>query len=301
MKVYIDGSYGTTGLALKDRLSQIAEYEIVELPYDDRKDLQARINAANTADIAVTCLPNEASKEIEPFIKVPLIDTSTEFRTNWTYGLAEIGLADEIQASDRIANPGCHATGFIVLVTPLRELGIIKEDTALSCNSITGYSGGGNKMIAEYTASDRADEYKFPRPYALDLNHKHLPEMVKWADLKHNPNFMPMVADNYSGMCVSVPVSLKGSKYSANDIVKEYKKFYKYSPLIFVRELNENSGFLNPFYKEGKDSLDIIVCGNDNEVILYALFDNLGKGASGSVIQCLNIKAGYEETLGLNI
>ncbi len=298
-KVYIDGSYGTTGLAIKNRLKGIEEYEIVELDYENRKDLNARIEAGNSADIVITCLPNEATKEIAPHITVPLIDTSTEFRTRWTYGLSELTGVDKIKNANRIANPGCHATGFILLVAPLRKLGAIGENDNLSCSSITGYSGGGNQMITEYTKQVRDDIYKFPRPYALELQHKHLPEMKMMTSLNHNPIFMPIVADNYSGMCVSVPLKL--TKFSAQEIVECYKQFYQDAPLINVRELNAISGFLNPFYKEGKDSLDIIVSGNDNEVMLYAIFDNLGKGASGSVIQCLNIKSGFSETLGLSI
>ncbi len=302
-KVYIDGSYGTTGLALKERLSNLKEYKIIELDYENRRNLEARIAAANSADIAITCLPNEATKEIAPFIKVPLIDTSTEFRTQWVYGLAEIGLEDMICESDRIANPGCHATGFLILTVPLREAGIIDENEILSCTSITGYSGGGKQMIEDYTRPDRPESYKYPRPYALGLQHKHLNEMTNIARLNFNPIFMPMIADNYSGMCVSIPISLRGTNKTPEDIINVYKEFYKCDILIEVAQFNEHAaienGVLNPFYKQNFDDLDIIVTGNNNEIILHALFDNLGKGAAGSAIQCLNLKCDNDPRLGL--
>ncbi|ONI45850.1 N-acetyl-gamma-glutamyl-phosphate reductase [Candidatus Epulonipiscioides gigas] len=307
MKVYIDGSYGTTGLALKQRLGELKEYEIIELNFEDRKNLEARINAANNADIAITCLPNEATKEISPFIKVPLIDTSTEFRTHedWVYGFSEIGHKEKIESSNRIANPGCHASGFLALVVPLREANIIKANDIISCTSITGYSGGGNKMIEDYERADRPKSYKFPRPYALELKHKHLKEMKQLAQLDYEPIFMPMVADNYSGMCVSIPLSLRDKNKAPQDIINTYKNFYKNNKLINVAEFNLHPaiehGFINPFYKEGLDSLDILVTGNENEVYLYALFDNLGKGAAGSSLQCLNIKTGNDEFLGLKL
>ncbi|OOB80608.1 MAG: N-acetyl-gamma-glutamyl-phosphate reductase [Epulopiscium sp. Nuni2H_MBin003] len=299
--VYIDGSYGTTGLALKNRLENLDEYKIIELPFEDRKILDKRIEIANSADIAITCLPNEATKEISPFIKVPLIDTSTEFRTSWVYGFAEIGKREQIKQQDKIANPGCHATGFLALVVPLREKGIIKEDDYLSVTSITGYSGGGNKMIDDYQRADRAEFYKFPRPYALELKHKHLSEMKKLAKLSHNPIFMPMVADNYSGMLVSIPLH----NMNMQEIIDVYRSYYDNQKLINVVEFNNypaiENGFINPFYKENQDSLDILVTGNNNEVYLHALFDNLGKGASGSCLQCLNLKCGNDEYLGLRI
>ncbi len=299
-KVYIDGSYGTTGLAIKNRLTGIEEYEIVELDYENRKDLNARIEAGNSADIVITCLPNEATKEIAPHITVPLIDTSTEFRTQWVYGFPEAGLREEIKSANRIANPGCHATGFLAITVPLRKAGIIKEDEILSCTSITGYSGGGVKMIEEYE-NQSSKEYTFPRPYALGLTHKHLPEMKKIANLQHNPVFVPMVANNYSGMCVSVPLKVKESK----EIIKNiFKDFYKNDKLVHISENNHpainESGFLNPFYKQNYDDIDIIVEGNANgEIVIYALFDNLGKGAAGSAIQCLNLRCGNDEFLGL--
>ncbi|WP_305766887.1 N-acetyl-gamma-glutamyl-phosphate reductase [Candidatus Epulonipiscium viviparus] len=307
MKVYIDGSYGTTGLAFKERLSHLAEYEIVELDFELRKNLDARVAAANNADIAITCLPNEATREIAPLITVPLIDTSTEFRTHldWVYGFSELGYKEQIAKSNRIANPGCHASGFLALAVPLRNSKIIATDLVLSCTSITGYSGGGNKMIADYERSDRPNSYKFPRPYATTLKHKHLKEMQKVATLSSEPIFMPMVADNYSGMCVSIPLSLRGTNKSPEDIVSAYKNFYKATKLIDVANFNDHpaivDGFLNPFYKEGLDSLDIVVTGNENEVYLHALFDNLGKGAAGSSLQCLNIRSGNNEFLGLKL
>ncbi|OON95186.1 MAG: N-acetyl-gamma-glutamyl-phosphate reductase [Candidatus Epulonipiscioides saccharophilum] len=305
MKVYIDGSYGTTGLALKQRLEQLKEYEIVELDFDQRKNLAARIHAANNSDIAITCLPNEATKEIAPHITVPLIDTSTQYRTDpdWVYGFSELNNRSQIQNASRIANPGCHASGFLALVVPLRLAGIISSDEVLSCSSITGYSGGGHNMISDYERSDRPKYYKFPRPYALELKHKHLKEMRIIANLDTDPIFMPMVADNYSGMCVSIPLAIKNN--SVENIMEAYKTFYKDSKLINVSEFNNcegiENGFLNPFYKEGLDSLDIVVIGNENEVYLNALFDNLGKGAAGSTLQCLNIRTGHEEILGLKL
>lgn len=306
-KVFIDGSHGTTGLKIKKRLENIKEYQLLEIDIELRKDLNARIDLANSADITLLCLPDEASKEIVPHIKSELIDTATVHRINedFAYGFAEIGFRDKIKNTKNVANPGCHVTGFLSTISPLVKKGVVDKNDILTCHSITGYSGGGNKMIADYESSDKPNHFNNPRQYGLNLNHKHLAEMKKFGGLEIYPIFSPILANFYSGMAVSVPLYIKNSKFSAKNIVEILKEFYNGEKLITVADLNEHKaidgGFLNPEYKSNKDDLDIVVCGNDEQVMLISLFDNLGKGASGSAIQCLNIKAGNNETLGLNL
>lgn len=306
-KVFIDGSHGTTGLKIKKRLENIKEYEILETDFELRKDFEARVSLANASDITILCLPDEASKEIVPHIKSKLIDTATVHRTSedFAYGFAEIGFRDKIREFKNVANPGCHVTGFLSTVAPLVKKGVIKKSEILTCHSITGYSGGGNKMIADYESDDKPKYFAHPRQYGLGLNHKHLAEMKKFGDIDTAPIFSPILADFYSGMAVSVPLYIKNTGFSAKNVVEILQEFYSNEKLINVANLNEHlaieSGCLNPEFKANKDDLDIIVCGNDEQIMLISLFDNLGKGASGSAIQCLNIKAGNDETLGLNL
>lgn len=306
-KVFIDGSHGTTGLKIKKRLENIKEYELLEIDIELRKDLNARIDLANSADITLLCLPDEASKEIVPHIKSAVIDTATVHRINddFVYGFAEIGFRDKIKTSNKIANPGCHVTGFLSTISPLVKAGVVDTEAILSCHSITGYSGGGNKMIDDYKKEDKPSHFKNPRQYGLTLNHKHLAEMRKFGGLNNSPIFSPILADFYSGMAVSVPLYIKNTKFSAENVVEILKEFYKDERLVTVSDLNQHKaiegGFLNPEFKANKDDLDIVVCGNDEQIMLISLFDNLGKGASGSAIQCLNIRAGNNELLGLNL
>lgn len=306
-KVFIDGSHGTTGLKIKKRLENIKEYEILEINVEQRKNLEARIELANSADITMLCLPDEAAKEIVPYIKSGVIDTATVHRINedFAYGFAEIGFRDKIKNSKNIANPGCHVTGFLSTIVPLSKKGIVTRESILTCHSITGYSGGGNKMIDDYESGKKPSYFANPRQYGLGLNHKHLAEMKKFGGLDNAPIFSPILADFYSGMAVSVPLHIKKSGFSAKNIVEILQEFYADEKLINVSDLNEHKaiegGCLNPEYKANKDDLDIVVCGNDEQVMMISLFDNLGKGASGSAIQCLNIKSGNNEILGLNI
>ena len=306
-KVFIDGSHGTTGLKIKNRLLDIQNYQVLEVDFDKRKDLSSRIDMANSADVTILCLPDEASKEIVPHLKNTVIDTSTAHRINddFAYGFAEIGFRQKIQNSNKIANPGCHVTGFLSTVAPLSKMGIIRPDDILSCHSITGYSGGGNQMIASFEDINRKNYFAHPRQYSLGLTHKHLNEMKKFGNLHNSPIFSPIIADFYSGMAVSLPLYIKNTGFTAKDISEMLFDYYSNEKLINVSPLNEHksieNGFLNPVFKSGLDDLDIVICGNDEQIMLISLFDNLGKGASGSAIQCLNIKSGNDETLGLHI
>lgn len=306
-KVFIDGSHGTTGLKIKERLQNISEYELIEIDIEKRKDFNERVSIANSCDVTILCLPDEASKEIAPHIKNTVIDTSTVHRINedFAYGFAEIGFRDKIQNSKKIANAGCHVTGFLASVVPLVSKGVIDKTNVLSCHSITGYSGGGNQMIGDYENKNREKYFSNPRQYGLSLNHKHLKEMIKFSGLDFPPMFSPILGDFYSGMAVTVPLNLRGTGFKANNIVEILGEFYQGEKLINIAKLNEHkaieTGCLNPEFKSNKDDLDIIVCGNDEQVMLISLFDNLGKGASGSAIQCLNIKSNNNETLGLNL
>lgn len=310
-KVFIDGSAGTTGLRIYDRLSERRDIELIKLPEERRKDVEARKDALNSADIAFLCLPDAAAVEALSLVEnldTVIIDTSTAHRCDdgWTYGFPEIaGLRPKIAKSKRIANPGCHASGFIALVEPLVNEGIVASDAMLSCVSLTGYSGGGKKMIAEYESADRDPLLDAPRQYALTQNHKHLPEMKKICSLTAPPAFMPIVAPFYSGMEVTVPLffdQLDGSKLK--DIVEYYSSGDAYdSPsgiVKFSAKADEN-GFLSAAAFSGRDGMEISVFGNDERILLVARFDNLGKGASGAAIQNMNIVLGIDETLGLKL
>ena len=303
-KVFIDGSAGTTGLRIYDRLSERKEIELIILPDEVRKDIAARKEALNAADVAFLCLPDAAAIEAVGLVDNPntaIIDTSTAHRTNdgFVYGFPELtGLRDKIRNSKRIANPGCHASGFIALVAPLREAGIIKSDAMLSCFSLTGYSGGGKKMIADYESKDRDPLLKAPRQYALCGAHKHLPEMAKICKLQNAPSFQPIVADFYSGMEVTVPLWGSQIKGSVEDIKEVYKNYYGGGLVSFVENADEQ-GFMSAAALSGRDDMQITVCGSRENPVLVARFDNLGKGASGAAIQNMNILLDLDEATGL--
>ena len=305
-KVFIDGSAGTTGLRIHDRLSLRSDVELITLDESKRKDVEARKEALNSCDIAFLCLPDQASIETIPLVTNPnvaIIDTSTAHRTadGWTYGFPELNdLRKSVASSKRIANPGCHASGFIALVQPLVKADIIKADSNLSFFSLTGYSGGGKSMIAEYESEERSELLKAPRQYALGQQHKHLKEMVALCGLKNAPVMCPIVADYYSGMEVTVPLFAKDVKGTANDIKELYKSIYNTSILHFDDEDEEN-GFMSAGAFSGYDDMQISVKGNSDRIILVARYDNLGKGASGSAIQNMNILMGIDETTGLKI
>ena len=305
-KVFIDGSAGTTGLRIFDRLKDRKDITLVTLSEELRKDINARKDALNSCDIAFLCLPDKAAIEAVSLIEnenVAVIDTSTAHRVNenWTYGFAELlDSYDEIRNSKRIANPGCHASGFNALVAPLTKAGVLKKEANLSCFSLTGYSGGGKQMIAQYESDDREALLKAPRMYGLSQAHKHIPEMMKVCSLVNAPAFCPVVADFYSGMQVTVPIFAGDINGNINDIKDVYKSVYTGSVVHFDENADE-SGFMSSNALSFKDDMQITVCGNDDRILLVSRFDNLGKGASGSAIQNMNILLNVCECTGLNI
>ena len=300
-KVFIDGSAGTTGLRIRERLADRRDIELITLSEERRKDLSARSDALNSADVAFLCLPDAAAKEAVSLIEsgVAVIDTSTAHRTaeGWTYGFPELtGQREKIAASRRVANPGCHASGFIVLVEPLVRAGLLDPSAALTCFSLTGYSGGGKSMIADYESPDRPEALSSPRQYGLTQSHKHLPEMAKICGLSTAPVFCPIVADFYSGMEVTVPVFAGDVRGTADDIRAVYAERYR-GPVVTAAEPPE--GMLAANALSGLDSMHVMVTGNDERILLVSVFDNLGKGASGAAVQNMNIILGIDETTGL--
>jgi len=302
--IFIDGSAGTTGLRIYDRLSTREDISLIKLPENLRKDDNARADAINSADIVFLCLPDDAARAAVSFVKndkTAIIDTSTAHRTNdgWVYGFAELtGKRDAIAASKRIANPGCHASGFIALVKPLIEVDVLNPDTALSCFSITGYSGGGKKMIADYEATDKSALLKAPRQYGLSQQHKHLKEMQVITGIETAPAFCPIVADFYSGMEVTVTLFKQDIKANIDDIKAIYKNYYT-GKFVHLDDAADEGGFLSAAAFSGRDDMQIAVFGNEDRIVLVSRYDNLGKGASGAAIQNMNILMGVDETTGL--
>ncbi len=305
-KIFIDGSAGTTGLRIYERLGGRNDIELIRLSEELRKDTNARRDALNSADIAFLCLPDAAAIEAVSLIENPdtaVIDTSTAHRTRegWEYGFPELyGRRERIRASKRIANPGCHASGFVALVEPLVRAGIIKADARLTAHSLTGYSGGGKKMIAEYEDGARDTLLDAPRQYGLTQNHKHLPEMSRICGLTVSPVFCPIVAPYYAGMEVTVPLFCEDIYGGADDIKAVYRDCYKNGLVRFVESADEG-GFLSAGKMNGRDDMEINVCGNGERILLISRFDNLGKGASGAAIQNMNILLGADECTGLNV
>ena len=305
-RVFSDGSAGTTGLRIRERLAGRREIELIALPEALRKDPSARRDALNGADIAFLCLPDAAAIEAVALVDNPgtaIIDTSTAHRTapGWVYGFAELaGQRERIAASKRIANPGCHASGFIALVAPLVAAGLLKKDALLTCPSLTGYSGGGKKMIAEYEAGDRSPLLDAPRQYGLSQQHKHLPEMAALCGLENAPAFMPIVADFYSGMEVTVPLFAGQLNGTIEDVKAAYRACYA-GPVVRYVDDNDEGGFLSAGAFSGRDDMEVRVAGNEERPLLVCRFDNLGKGASGAAIQNMNLLLGLEETEGLVI
>ncbi|MBQ2759168.1 MAG: N-acetyl-gamma-glutamyl-phosphate reductase [Clostridia bacterium] len=308
-KVFIDGKAGTTGLRIFDRLSARDDIELIVLSEEDRKNPECRKKAINSADVAFLCLPDDAARESVSFVENPetvIIDTSTAHRTNpdWAYGFPELSKAHEekLLSSKRIAVPGCHASGFIALVYPLVEAGFISKDTLLTCFSVTGYSGGGKNMIAAYESENREKLLDAPRQYALTQQHKHLKEMVGVTGINSAPVFCPVVSDFYSGMEVTVPLfssQLINGKTKA-DIENLYKEKYADS-FVKYEENTDESGFISSNALSFKDNMQISVHGNDERILLVARYDNLGKGASGAAIECMNIAIGADRTSGLSL
>lgn len=323
-KVFIDGSAGTTGLRIKERLLQRNDLELIILPEEVRKDVNARRDALNSSDVAFLCLPDAAAVEAVSLVENPdtvIIDTSTAHRCNpdWLYGFPEIVPHTD---SRRIANPGCHASGFVALVAPLVRAGIIPADTVLSAFSLTGYSGGGKKMIADYdeklelekevgesndypisNSNSKLQLYHGGRQYALGQTHKHLPEMVKYCGLTKAPVFSPIVVPHLSGMEVTVQLDLSSLRTAcALASVKDaYRDFYADAKLVRFAESLDEGGFISSAALTGRDDMLVSAYGNDERIILVSLFDNLGKGASGSAIQNMNLALGCSETDGLVI
>ena len=306
-KVFIDGSQGTTGLRIFDRLSAREDIELITLPEELRKDLDARTVAINSSDITFLCLPDAAAIEVAERANsnVRILDTSTAHRTSeqWIYGFPEVfeNGFEKVKNANRVAVPGCHASGFIALVKPLVDAGILPKDALITCHSITGYSGGGKGMIAEYEGENRPLIFDAPRQYALAQQHKHLKEMKAVTDIENAPVFCPIVSDFYSGMCVTVPLFKEQlNNADINDIKAVYKNKYNGPIVNYLEEIGEN-GFVSANGIMGKDSMQIFVEGNDDRILLIARYDNLGKGASGAALQCMNIMMGAEITTGLDI
>lgn len=308
-KVFIDGSAGTTGLRIYERLEKRRDISLISLSEEKRKDPAERKKALNRADIAFLCLPDAAAREAVSFIdneRTVIIDTSTAHRTldGWAYGFPELSedYLSKIKTSKRIAVPGCHASGFIALIFPLIESGIISKEQLISCFSLTGYSGGGKKMIAQYGEEGRDTLLDAPRLYGISQNHKHLPEMQKITGIENAPAFCPVVSDFYSGMQVTVPLFARNliNGKTVQDIKNAYKSKYE-GPIVYFAENADEDGFFSAAAFSGKDGMQITVCGNDERILLVARYDNLGKGASGAAIECMNIAMGAEITTGLEL
>lgn len=312
-KIFIDGSEGTTGLRIHERFGQRDDIELIPISAELRKDVEERKRLINQSDITFLCLPDAAARESVSLVEnenVRIIDTSTAHRTEdgWAYGFPELSSVhrNRIKEGKRIAVPGCHATGFISLAYPIVSQGILPSDYPVAAFSLTGYSGGGKKMIAEYESDERPVELDAPREYALTQKHKHLKEMKKITGLSREPLFSPIVADYYSGMVVSLPLYTDYLKKetSPEKLAKFFAEYYAGEQFIKVMPYGaeeELKGMMAGNGCSGWDGLKIYVTGNEERVVLHAQFDNLGKGASGAAIQCLNIMLGCAENKGLNL
>lgn len=314
VKVYIDGQEGTTGLRIIERFNGRNDIELLKIDEDKRKDLSERKKLINASDFTFLCLPDAASVEAVSLIEndhVRILDASTAHRTNdnWVYGFPELSSQqrEKIKATNRLAVPGCYASGFVSLVNPLVSAGIMQSDFPVFAYATSGYSGAGKKAIAVYEGDSKPDEFNSPRQYALTMAHKHLPEMQKISGLSVKPMFNPIVCDYYSGMVVSVPVQtrLLQKKCGINDIYEALLKHYEGQKMVNVMPLGGEGvlpdGFLASNTLSNHDRMQIFVFGNDEQVLLCSRLDNLGKGASGAAVQCLNIMMGIDETTGLNL
>ena len=300
-KIYIDGQAGTTGLQIYERLGGRQDIELLTIDPERRKDPEARKALLNGADLVFLCLPDQAAREAVALIENPavrVIDASTAHRTapGWDYGFAELSREHRanIVRSRRVANPGCHATGFISGVYPLVQAGLIARDQFLTCFSLTGYSGGGKKMIAQYEG-DKTQDLFGPRIYGLNQGHKHLPEMQAVCGLTTAPAFSPIVDDYYKGMATTV--ALPAPAQAVHDALAGH---YRDAKLVQVAPLGWE-GMISANTLAGRDTLTLIVCGNEERCTVTALFDNLGKGASGAAVQNMNLMLGFDETAGLSL
>jgi N-acetyl-gamma-glutamyl-phosphate reductase len=306
---FVDGQEGTTGLRIHEYLAQRSDIEVLRIDPERRKDPSERARLLNAADVAFLCLPDAAAREAAALVTNPrtcVIDASTAHRTQpgWAFGLPELapGQRQAIRQSKRIANPGCHATAFILLLRPLVDVGLVPSDTALSATSITGYSGGGKKMIEQYQGTPE-QALTSPRPYALSLMHKHVPEMMAHTGLLARPIFMPMVGAFYKGLSVSVPLDLGALGMSAQALQRAYEARYAGERFIRVMPLRDPATLEEGFFEvqacNDTNRVDIFVFGNETQALLMARLDNLGKGASGAAVQAMNVHLGLDEDLGL--
>lgn len=312
-KIFIDGSEGTTGLRIHERFQGRDDIELLKISSDLRKDVEERRRLINASDITFLCLPDAAARESVSLVEnenVKIIDTSTAHRTEpgWAYGFPELSEKhrEAIITGKRIAVPGCYASGFISLVYPLVSGGILPKDYPVSSFALSGYSGAGKKTIAVYESEDRARELSSGREYALTQQHKHLKEMQKITGIERTPLFSPIIDDYYSGMVVSVPLftDMLAKKENVASLLSYYQEFYAGKQFIQVSTAEDEvaaSGFIAGNGLSGWDGLKIYVTGNDDRIVLSAQFDNLGKGASGAAIQCLNLMLGCQENKGLNL
>lgn len=307
--VFIDGAQGTTGLKIFDRLQARTDITLITLPEECRKDAAARKEALNAADIAFLCLPDAAAREAVGLIendKTVVLDTSTAHRTeaDWAYGFPELSkaLEQKLLSSNRIAVPGCYASGFIALVKPLVDAGFVPADFGFACHAMSGYSGAGKKGIAQYEAAERDPLLDAPREYALTQEHKHLKEMRMISGLAVTPIFCPYICDYFSGMLVTVPLFAKDlqSGATADDICALYKSLY-HTPIVSYKDAPDEAGFLSAVALEGSDRMEISVFGNGERILLAARYDNLGKGASGAALECMNLKMGLAPEYGLEL
>ena len=312
VKIYIDGQEGTTGLKILERFEGRNDIQLLRISEDKRKDPAERARLINMSDFTFLCLPDDAAREAVSFVDndhVRIIDASTAHRTNpaWAYGFPELSPEhrEKIKTSDRVAVPGCYASGFASIVYPLVKSGIIPADFPVFAYATSGYSGAGKKAIAVYEGSDKPFEFNSPRQYALSQQHKHLPEMKAVSGLTYTPMFNPMVCDYFSGMVVSVPVQTRmlPKAVTAAEVHEMYAKHYSGANMVEVMPLmsadEQKSFFLASNTLSGQNKLQVFVFGNDEQILLCSRLDNLGKGASGAAVQCLNIMMGIDETTGL--
>lgn len=312
INVFIDGAAGTTGLKIHEYFSKRDDINILNIEEENRKSIERRAELIEQADVSFLCLPDAASKEIAQHVSAGsrIIDTSTAHRTNdaWVYGFPELckGQKELIKNSNRVANPGCHATGAISIIRPLIESGLAGDDYPFAITSLTGYSGGGKKMIADYENPERSVLLDSPAQYGIAQVHKHIPEIMKMTGVKYQPTFMPIVADYFSGMEVSVPIlgsCIKGADQMAGGakaaVIEMFKDFYSGSTMIEVVDSIAEGGLIYSNAMAKSNKLKIAIDGTDDNILITALFDNLGKGASGAAVQNMNIMMGIEESKGL--
>ena len=312
-KIFIDGREGTTGLQIDARLREREDIELLSISEELRKDKVARRELLNEADLVFLCLPDEAAREAVALIENPqtkVIDASTAHRTapGWVYGFPELYATrrDEIRQATRVANPGCHATGFLAMVAPLVQMGVLSAEEVITCYSLTGYSGGGKSMIAEYEAADRPSALSAPRVYGLGLSHKHIPEMMAQSGLTAKPLFSPIVDDYYAGMAVTILLH-RGQLINvptSEDLRDILAVHYQGERFVTVAsfdnaEMLQTRGFIEANAHVGTNNLEILVFGNPDQTLITARLDNLGKGASGAAVQNMNLMLGLAESAGL--